>query len=231
MALYSYIKKVEKKKVSHKKSEGKGKILSLGLVIVGVLLLSTTIGPIVSFELFYSPNHNSTAPPVNAETSSSDFTEKDYTKASAWFPKALSYKISQPGNEYTLSIPSVGIDHAKVIMGGEDLTKSLIQFTGPYPGKIGSMVVFGHSTLPILYNPLNYETIFTKLPSLKKGDEITIFSDAVNYTYEVSNLRITTAEDLSVLSQDESDAVLKLITCVPPGTTFKRLVVTAKLTS
>lgn len=231
MALYSYIKKTDTRKKWGKKRSKKGKVFSLGLLLVGVLLLSTTIGPIVFFELFYSPSTRDVAPSVRAESVSFDLTDKDYTKASVWFPKALSYKISEVGNEYTLSIPSVAIDHAKVIMGGEDLTQSLIQFTGPQPGNKGSPVIFGHSSLPILYNPLNYKTIFTKLPTLKKGDVITLFSDAVNYTYEVSDLKVTTPDDLSVLSQDESQASLTLVTCIPPGTTLKRLVVTAKLTS
>lgn len=233
MALYSYIKKLDTDKKSRiKKRSKKGKVFSLGLIIVGILLLSGTVGPILFFELFYSPNISSVAPPVNAQTAQFDLTEKDYTKASAWFPKALSYKLSTDvGNEYTLSIPSVGIDHAKVVIGGENLAESLVQFTGPTPGNKGSPVIFGHSTLPILYNPLNYRTIFTKLPSLKKGDVITLFSDAVNYTYEVTDLKIITPDDLSVLSQDTSEATLKLVTCVPPGLTTKRLVVKAKLTS
>jgi sortase A len=40
------------------------------------------------------------------------------------------------------------------------------------PGEYGNIVIFGHSTLPQLYNPKDYKTIFTYLPSLEKKDHI-----------------------------------------------------------
>jgi len=97
------------------------------------------------------------------------------------------------------------------------------------PGQYGNTVIFGHSVLPQFFNPKNYKTIFSTLPTLKKGDEILIDFDGVLYRYEVVSLQEVLPENVSVLEQHYNAEYLTLITCVPPGTYLKRLVATARL--
>ena len=100
-----------------------------------------------------------------------------------------------------------------------------------FPGQYGTAVVFGHSTLPQFYSPTNYKAIFSLLPTLKAGDEILITYDGVQYRYVIYDMEVLEPTDLSVLEQQFDDSYLTLVTCVPPGTTWQRLDVKAKLSS
>ncbi len=162
----------------------------------------------------------------------------DYTKASSWFPGSVqnelfSAKQSIPESApslYTISIPSLGIENAEVALRDEDLVKHLVQYPQTaLPGQIGAPVIFGHSTLPQLFDPKNYKTIFSTLPKVKEGADIFVKYDGVEYTYRINKKFEVKPNELWVLRQDYSDKTLKVITCVPPGTTLRRLVVEATL--
>lgn len=202
--------------------------------------------PIIAFNIFYASKFETIIRPVPEDNKSSSVLitdnklinalgtmKTDYTKASTWFPKAVkNVTLGQnKSNYYRLSIPRLNIENANVIIEGEDLAKSLIQYTGPIPGNYGNVVIFGHSSLPFIYNPRDYKTIFTKLPDLKVYDDIFVTIDNITYNYKVSELKITTPDDLSVLTQEYDNAHLILITCVPPGTTYKRFIVKAILST
>ena len=233
MALYRYVKDKRKKL---KKIVSR---ISVFLIISGLSLLTWIIYPIASFELEYAPKFGTIIKPVPNEPIKQvirrDVNEvlaatiTDYTKASVWFPKATNIKPTTSFVSYFLSIPKLKIERATVLIGTEDLSKSLIQYTGTLPGELGNPVIFGHSTLPFLYNPKNYTTIFTKLPTLDKGDEILVSIDNVTFKYNIIDMRITSPDDLSVLEQNYDDSYITLITCVPPGTYFKRLIIKARL--
>ena len=47
--------------------------------------------------------------------------------------------------------------------------------------------------------------------------------------FEVESEKMVSDKDMSVLESNNDQARLTLITCWPPGTSFKRWVVTAKL--
>lgn len=222
---------------------------SLIMLTVGSLLLFWSFYPIISFEIFsrLSLMKYAVSPvPLSKSASavagagsilgSSDFFSsnlRDFTIANRWFPskpqKNLADKIKL--KEYTLSIPKLNIFQAKVTVGGDDLSKSLVHYLPQsLPGEYGNVVIFGHSTLPQLYNVNDYKTIFTYLPSLEKGDVITIRRDKLDYDYEVIDMFVVNPDQVSVLEQKYDASYLTLITCVPPGTYWKRLVVRAKLT-
>ena len=97
------------------------------------------------------------------------------------------------------------------------------------PGEFGNVAIFGHSTLPQLYSETDYKTIFTYLPSLEKGDKILIQVGDLQYVYEVFDMFVVSPDKISVLDQKYDASYVTLITCVPPGTWWKRLVVRAKL--
>jgi sortase A len=90
-------------------------------------------------------------------------------------------------------------------------------------------VIFGHSTLPQLFEENNYKTIFANAYQLEVGDEIFVNLDDVHYKYTISDISVVEPTDISVLAQDFSDSYLTLITCTPPGTVWKRLIIKAKL--
>lgn len=155
---------------------------------------------------------------------------RDLTNPNAWFPTSPQKRVVTPVNTYTLSIPKLKIQDALVTIAGDDLAVSLVHYGGTaLPGEYGNTVVFGHSTLVQLYNPKNYKTIFSLLPTLKAGDEIDVTYDGISYKYVVYDMTVTDPSDLSALAQRFDDSYLTLITCVPPGTYWQRLHVFAKL--
>jgi len=147
-----------------------------------------------------------------------------------WLPPGSSKSFSNRVDYYSLSIPSLEIFNAVVRVGGEDLSSSLIHYGGTaYPGDFGNAVIFGHSILPQFFNPANYMTIFALLPTLKYGDEIIINFDGVRYCYHIEEMVEVKPDDLSILEQRFDDSYISLVTCVPPGTYLRRLVVRARL--
>lgn len=148
-----------------------------------------------------------------------------------WLPPGSSSKsFSNRVDYYSLSIPSLEIFNAVVRVGGEDLSSYLVHYGGTaYPGDFGNAVIFGHSVLPQFFNPKDYMTIFSLLPTLKYGDEIIINFDGVRYRYQVEEMVEVKPDDLSILEQRFDDSYISLVTCVPPGTYLRRLVVRARL--
>lgn len=222
--------------------------LSYLFILGGFLLLSWALWPIVSFMLISAPQFASVISPVQDEYSgsgvlnvlspmaraASDQNEgisgPDYTNANVWFPTSPQKRIVSTVTAYTLSIPKLHITDALVRISGNDLNKSLIHYGGTgLPGEYGTAVIFGHSVLPQFYNPANYKSIFSTLPTLKNGDEIIVRFDDVSYRYIVYEMIVTEANDLTPLAQRFDDSYVTLITCVPPGTYWKRLNVRARL--
>lgn len=209
--------------------------------ISGLVILTGVLYPILSYNRTYSKNYTKLISPladtggqIQGVLTASTKSEIDDTKASSWFAGGAGEDEFNLSNisTYAISIPKIKIDSATVIIGGEDLSKSLIHYPGTaLPGKRGNSVIFGHSILPIFNNPKEYISIFTMLPSLKKGDLVYINYDGISYTYKVEEMFEVLPTDLQVLDQDDSDSFLTLVTCVPPGDPRdpKRLIVRARV--
>ena len=199
------------------------KVIAIIWAISGIVILVGVIWPIISYQTFSKESDQDLLNPA-----------VDLTKASNWFvggegSDAFSRsKVSY----YNLSISKLKIKDAVVAIGGENLYKSLIQYPGTaLPGKRGNSVIFGHSVLPIFYNPEDYISIFSTLPTLKIGDDILVNYDNVSFTYRVESIFEVYPTDIQVLQQDNSDSFLTLVTCVPPGDPRKpkRLIVRARI--
>ncbi|MEK7497694.1 MAG: sortase [Patescibacteria group bacterium] len=207
------------------------RILAVISGVSGVVILGAIIWPMISYDISNSKltSYLSPVPQDNLVSQSPDF-----TKASNWFAGAAredDFKVSNV-SFYNISIPALKIDQATVAIGGEDLSKSLIQYPGTaLPGKNGNAVIFGHSILPQFFNPKDYLAIFSTLPTIKVGDKVIVNYDGITFRYQVENTIEVSPSDIQVLEQDVSDSFLTLVTCVPPGHPLKpkRLVVRARL--
>jgi len=244
MALYVYLKARPKTFLSAVLPVFSGFLLMSGLSII-----IWAAYPIMAFEIFLTPKFSVLIKPIpegviaeamenrNIDNPSAilgvtdTFAETDYTKASNWFPKSPQRREEKEGGgDYTLSIPKLNIKDALVSVGGEDLNKSLIHYGGTgFPGEYGNAVIFGHSVLPAFFDPKNYRTIFSTLPTLANGDEIFTTYDGVTYRYVVWEMRVVSADDISVLEQKYDTSYVSLVTCVPPGTYWKKLIVKGRL--
>lgn len=214
------------------------------LMVLGAILVGTVAGPIAGYFIFTRPglaNSGELISPLPAAGMVAGAKavaagpvvnrELDYRRPENWFLGADFNKVKQSRiTNYNVSIAKLGIDNATVTIGGEDLSKSLIQYPGTAnPGQMGSTVIFGHSVLRQFYNPKNYVTIFSKIMTLDKGDEILVGYDGVKYTYKVIDKITVKPTDVEILEQRFDGRYLKLITCVPEGTYLARGVVLAEL--
>jgi len=219
------------------------KPFSLIFLFLGLVFLGGAIFPIVSYQLKISPNFQDEI--ISAVVSNSDSfllspfnkvlgeeTSNSFSNIYNWFSEIPSFPENFKTNiSYYISIPQLKIFEAKVNEGVENLDKNLVQYPGTgIPGRPGNVVIFGHSALPRFFNPKNYKTVFSTLPTIKKGAEILVDYDNVRYTYLVEDLREVTPDDISILEPKYDDAYITLITCVPPGTTLRRLIVRGRLT-
>lgn len=210
------------------------KIIAIIWAVSGVIILAGVAIPIFSYK--FQPNIESDvlANPVVTQKPEIVKDAGDFTRASNWFTGGVTpdaFRVSKV-SYYTISIPKLRIADMVVAIGGEDLSKNLIQYPGTaLPGKSGNSVIFGHSVLPIFYNPKDYISVFSTLPSLKKGDEVFINYDNIAFTYRVEEMFEVYPTDIQVLQQDSSDSFLTLVTCVPPGDPRrpKRFIVRARV--
>ena len=242
MALYSYTKEIrsERKQILT--------ILSYASMTIGALFLFWSFYPIIAFEIYSRIFINSgiTSPIAASAASSlskaqrvqkSDTTFStnlvDFTKASAWFPESYASSIEKEKidlKEYSLSIPKLGIKDARVLVGGDDLLTGLVDYLPQnLPGEYGTKSIFGHSTLLQNYNPSDYSSIFSYVPTLENNDSIILKASGTEFEYKVFDKFIISPNEISVLQQQYDHSYLNLITCTPPGTYYKRAVIRAKL--
>lgn len=196
------------------------KVVAVIWAISGGVILISIAWPILSYQSFSKEKYPFLVNPIPAPKPATITDDLDLTKASNWFYGGASKEefYATKISFYTLSIPKLKIENAVVAIGGDDLSKSLIQYPGTaVPGKTGNSVIFGHSVLPIFFNPKEYISIFSTLPSLKRDDKIIVNYDSVTYEYVVESSFDVYPTDIQVLEQDKSDSFLTLVTCVPPG--------------
>lgn len=230
---YIYLKKEKKSSRAKRK-----RILIFLFLFTGLTFFGFAFLPIINFQIAYSTQLKQIMDPLSVK-SSNQFgsllgeVSTDYTQLSNWFVNDKSVPeqlVSNSQSTYYLSIPKLNIKDAVVTLGSMDLKKSLIQYPQTaLPGQLGNTVVFGHSVLPQFFSPKNYLTIFSTLYKLKQGDEIVLNYDRMEYKYVVEEMFEIKPTNLSVLEQRFDDKTLTLITCSPPGTYLRRLIIKAKL--
>ena len=227
--LYCYVKAIPTKK-----TKINFRFFSYGLTALGVFFIGNATFPILMYQLkSFQFSRGALISPV--ESSYSDYNDyngyNSYNNYKNWFAEAPKLPTRETKiTHYNISIPKLKIENAVVAIGGEDLSESLIQYPGTaLPGEYGNTVIFGHSVLPQFYNPKNYKTIFSTLPTLKEGDEILVDFDGIRYRYVVVKMVEVSPDDVSILEQRYDGEYLSLVTCVPPGTYLRRLIVKAKL--
>lgn len=221
------------------------RISALCIFLIGITISLYIVFPFVSWTFFFAPvfASNSVAAPIPQTTivnpvsiqalfsqAAARLSGVDYTNAENWFPE-YKVEVGKPRvSSYTLSIPKLKIKDATVSTVDYDLGLHLINYIGTaLPPDKGTAVVFGHSTLPQLFNPKDYKTIFANAYTLKVGDEMSVTSEGVTYFYKVYSIRVVDSNDTSVFTQKSDDSYLTLVTCTPPGTTWKRLLIESRL--
>lgn len=97
-----------------------------------------------------------------------------------------------------------------------------------FPGEVGNIFLFSHSSVNFL-EARKYNSIFYLLYKMEKGDEIDLYRGGRKFKYLVTEKKTIAAGDVKYLQGEESKKTVTLMTCWPPGTTYKRLLVIGEL--
>jgi LPXTG-site transpeptidase (sortase) family protein len=182
--------------------------LGLGGLVLVVLLFSFFNEVIVA--PFIHPNAHAQATPIILNTDGvapSDKNEVIIPKINVQLP--IVYGSSTNEKEFDTNLED-GIVHYP--------TTSL-------PGQGGNAAYFGHSSNNI-FNKGQYKFAFVLLHELEPGDIFYITYNGKLYTYKVFQKKIVEPTEIGVLNPvADKPATAALITCDPPGTSLRRLVV------
>ncbi len=137
------------------------------------------------------------------------------------------------GPEDVLIIPKIGVRAPLIFINTlsepemlKALQNGVVHYAGTaYPGENGNAVFFGHSSND-WWEPGNFKFVFVLLERLVPGDTYEIHYQSHKYVYRVTNTKVVAPTDLSVLTQTNTPTST-LITCTPPGTSWRRFVVSA----
>jgi LPXTG-site transpeptidase (sortase) family protein len=139
-------------------------------------------------------------------------------------------------SEFSIVIPKIdaksnviaNVDTANEAEYMDALSKGVAHAKGTFfPGQGKPIFLFAHSTnLPI--NVSRYNAVFYLLSKLEKGDHVIIYFANKKYEYVVTDSVVKPSTDTSFLYDQTNSEKLYLMTCTPPGTSWKRLFVIAE---
>lgn len=213
----------------------KSKMLSGSLMAIGFLVLGTqVILPLV----FFTTQDSTTSAPVTSSVLglASGFSNFQFGEL-----KNSAESTSKPNNnnvpaKFKLTIPKLSIKDAVVDTNSTNLSPdtALGHYKGTaLPGEKGNTFIYGHSVLPMFFNPKNYKTIFSTLGDLNVGDEILVNYNNTKLTYKVESKIQLNPADVNPLAEFKpsylNESTLELMTCWPAGTKARRLIIRAVL--
>lgn len=211
------------------------KIFSLFSLGVGVFLLSQVLLPILSYQWWERVELNNEVPLITPSINKSKVLGVSVVWGEDNFPALVSTtQRIKLYDSFILSVPSLNIKDAKVLVDSNNLDKALAHLPGTaLPGERGNVFISGHSGGFRSYlagDDYKYKSIFSNLYKLKKEEVIIINVEGQTFKYRVLGIRVVDPKDLSVVNPpDEMGRYITLMTCVPPGINSKRLVVLGKL--
>lgn len=204
-------KEIKPKK--HHKARLENILIFVGLLTLagGLILLTLTFLPVVRQELMYR---------LDSQT------------------KSIQKEIVPVDKSFGIVIPKISanarvianVDPLKEDVYQRALTKGVAHAQGTVlPGETGNMFIFAHSA-GNWYEANQYNAVFYLLYKLIKGDVINIYYKDKLYVYKVREIKYIESTEVSYLSsKTDGWKTLTLMTCWPPGTTLKRLIVVADI--
>jgi len=138
-------------------------------------------------------------------------------------------------SQFSIIIPKINAN-AKVVRNvnpyepkeyQKALTQGVAHASGTAtPDQNGNIFIFAHSATN-WYQANQYNAVFYLLNKLETGDSIIIYFNNIPYNYSVDEIKFVKPTEVDYLSNQLNTNQLTLMTCWPPGTTLKRLIVVA----
>lgn len=184
-------------------------IIGSFLIFIALFIPAKILTPVIKSEIKYQINKKN-GEPVEPTPINTDF--------SIVIPKI---------NANTKIVPGVDPFDSKIYQ--QALTQGVAQAsTSDTPDKGGNTFIFAHSA-GNWYQANQYNAVFYLLNKLEKNDKIFIYYQNKKYTYLVQEIKFVKSNEVNYLTNKLNTNQLTLMTCWPPGTTLKRLLVIAKL--
>lgn len=150
-------------------------------------------------------------------------------------PTSVKKDILPIDPNFSIVIPKININ-SKVVKNVDPhdpkiyqpaLTQGVAHAEGSaLPGFTGNVFIFAHSASS-WYQANQYNAIFYLINKLDSNDEIDLYYQGSKYSYKVADKKIVASTDINYLANNLNTNTLTLMTCWPPGTTLKRLVIVA----
>jgi len=139
---------------------------------------------------------------------------------------------ASPVQDDRLLIPKIGVDAPIIFIDSENerdlllaLQKGVIHYprTGT-PDVVSNTVITGHSS-NYWWDTGSYNYVFSLLPDLQPGDQAVVYYKSKKYVYAMSDSVVVNPYGVEPYLQSASKPQLSLITCVPVGTAWNRIIV------
>lgn len=145
-------------------------------------------------------------------------------------------ELTPPNTDFALVIDKLGaasaiiseVDAGNSLAYQRALTRGVAHAKGTkYPGQGGNIFLFAHSSADLL-TAERYNSVFYLMHHFEPGDLIKVWYRGTKHNYAVFTKKIVSPGDTSYLTPYAPSEQLTLMTCWPPGTTLKRLIIIAR---
>lgn len=186
------------------------KYLGFILILASLILTLVTIYPVAKLEVSY-----------NITTLSRD-------------EESQEEPLKPPNTDFAIVIPKISatsaivadVDPYNSVIYQRALTQGVAHAKGSsYPGGGSNTFLFSHSSANF-FEASRFNSVFYLINKLETGDAINVFFNDEEFPYSVTTKQIVSSDAVTYLQPTDSET-LTLMTCWPPGTTLKRLIVTA----
>lgn len=145
-------------------------------------------------------------------------------------------ELTPPDLDFSIVVPKISavsrvikdVDPFNSVIYQKALTKGVAHAEGSaLPGQGKNIFLFSHSSVDF-YEASRYNSVFYLLRKIELGDEVLLYYEDEEFKYEVISTQIVEPDDVQYLSSTSDTEMLTLMTCWPPGTTSKRLIIQAE---
>ena len=200
-------------------------------IVLGLLLVLLSVVPFVRDEVWY----------FLKQIRGQNYSLNDGGQKDSIFARYLSSKpvrIEPASREFGIVIEKIDVNApivADVSVSDEKAYNDALKIgvahasSSDYPSREpGNVYLFAHSSLNF-WELGKYAQVFNLLRKLESGDKIHLFYKGQDFVYRTVGKEVYKGFNTYALTRPVIEPLLTLQTCDPPGTTFNRLVVTAKL--
>jgi len=182
-------------------------VVGIVLIIISLVIPVSTFAPVFKAEVDYQINQKNKTPaeiiPVDPEFS-------------IVIPKI---------NANTKVIKNVDPFDSKIYQ--QALTQGVAHAKNTAtPDQFGNTFIFAHSA-GNWYQANQFNAVFYLLNKLEAGDEILVYYQSNKYSYTIKESKLIEGSELNYMESKTDQKQLTLMTCWPPGTTLKRLIIIA----